>query len=221
MPQVDAEPDPSALETAPVVPVPEVRDYHRINAEVVRLLDAGGPLVRLSGAEGQRLLLAGLSGTWRAVVVVEGRAGPELAAGLDAPGLTVVCRGPAADGAAEGLRGGLVVVAGPVGAAAACGQSGGAVVLGDEAGPRAGLNQRGGDLLLLGRAGALAGERQAGGRLFAFSSKLGPHRGHGRRGGRFVSLGDPFDPAAGLDPADAEALRDLLARAIPWLGPAT
>src|SRR4029453_17950212 len=84
---------------APLVVIPEIRDYQRINAEVGRLLADGHGRVRLLGAEGHRLLLAGLRGAWEAVVEVEGRAGPELAADLDAPGLLVVCLGPAADGA--------------------------------------------------------------------------------------------------------------------------
>lgn len=201
---------------APTVPVPEIRDYHVINAEVVRLLDAGRTHVRLAGAEGQRLLLAGLAGAWQAVVEVDGRAGPELAAGLDAPGLTVVCRGPTADGAARGLAGGLVVLCGDTGAAVGYAQRGGAVVVKGDAGPRAGLNQTGGDLLLLGRVGALAGERQAGGRLFAVAPTLGPYAGHARRGGRLIRLAAPDDFATGLDPADGAAAVELLSRAFPW-----
>ena len=73
--------------SAAVGPIPEVREYPRINAEVVRHLDAGHARVVLAGAGGHRLLLHRLTGPWNAVVEVEGHAGPELAAELDAPGL--------------------------------------------------------------------------------------------------------------------------------------
>ena len=55
----------------PVVAIPEIRDFERINAELVRYLDTGHGKVRLAGAEGQRLLVAGLAGGWNAVVEVE------------------------------------------------------------------------------------------------------------------------------------------------------
>jgi glutamate synthase domain-containing protein 3 len=183
---------------AAVVSVPEVRDYQRINAELVRLLDAGCRRVRLAGAEGQRLLVAGLAGGWDAVVEVEGNAGPELAAGLDAPNLVVIVHGSAADGAASMLRAGLVVIRGNAGPAIGYAQAGGSIIVVGDAGPRAGLNQSGGDLTLLGRVGALAGERQSGGRLFALGPALGPHRSRGQRGGRFVAAAGPD---AGAPPA--------------------
>ena len=87
----------------PPIVVPELRDYQQINAELVRRLNLGQPHVRLEGVEGQRLLVSRLAGAWQAVIEVDGNAGPELAAELDAPGLTVVCRGSAADGAGRGL----------------------------------------------------------------------------------------------------------------------
>ena len=171
---------------AAVVPIPEVREYPRINAEVVRHLDAGHARVVLAGAGGHRLLLHGLTGPWNAVVEVEGHAGPELAAELDAPGLTVVCRGPVADGAARDLRAGRVVILGDAGDALAYSQRGGAVLVAGSSGHRAGLGLAGGSLVLLGAVGRLAGERQGGGRLWAVDGQLGPHSGRGRRGGRLV-----------------------------------
>ncbi|MFO0910332.1 MAG: glutamate synthase [Isosphaeraceae bacterium] len=197
--------------------MPDIRDYHQINAEVVQRLDAGHRHVRLAGAEGQRLLLARLTGSWNALVEVEGRAGPELAAELDAPGLTVVCRGNAADGAARGLRAGIVIVCGDVGAAVGYALRGGTVVVGGEAGPRAGLNQTGGNLMVLGRVGPLAGERQRGGRMFVVSTRLGPHAGHGRRNGRLVRLTSSTDLETGIEPRDAEAAANCLRHASPWL----
>jgi glutamate synthase domain-containing protein 3 len=189
-----------------VLCLPEIRDYERINAELAQRLDEGHAHVRLTGAEGQRLLASGLAGGWSAVVEIEGSAGPELAAGLDAPGLTVVCRGPAADGAGRGLRAGLLLILGQAGDALGYALEGGAVVAAAGAGARAGLNQRGGTLIVLGAVGALAAERQAGGRFAAIETRLGPHAGRGRRGGQQIGLNADGSSPAGLDPADLAEL---------------
>lgn len=184
----------------PVVSIPEIRDYQRINAELVAHLGAGHGRVRLAGAEGQRLLVSGLSGDWVAVIEVEGRAGPELAAEMDAPGLTVVCGGPAADGAGRGLRAGRLVIRGDAGPALGYAMQGGTIVALGSVGPRAGLNQRGGLIVALGAVGPLAAERQAGGRFFAFEDRLGPHAGRGRRGGSFGRFVPGDEPPRHLDP---------------------
>jgi glutamate synthase domain-containing protein 3 len=200
---------PAGDRPVPTLSVPEVRDYQRINAELARLLDEGHPLVRLAGAEGQRLLAFGLTGAWDAVVEVEGQAGPELAAELDAPGLTVVCRGSAGDGAGRALRAGRLVILGDAGDVLGYTQQGGAIVAVCSAGHRAGLRQRGGVVLVLGRVGRLAAELQAGGLVFAFVDRLGPHPGHGRRGGRLVQLAAGDDPLDGIEPGDAATFRNL------------
>jgi glutamate synthase domain-containing protein 3 len=202
-----------------VLAVPEIRDYHVINSEIVRHLDAGWPRIRLSGVRGQRLLAAGLSGPWSALIEVEGDAGPELAAGLEAPGLTVICRGAAADGAASRLGAGRLLVLGDVGMAFGYAQRGGLAVAAGDAAGRAGLCQCGGDLVLLAGAGPIAGERQQGGRLYARADRIGPHAGRGSRGGRFVRLSG--DEATERGPSDSEGDRaELLARLEPlrpWL----
>ena len=183
MPPSEGEPD------GPVIDVAEIRAYPRINAEVVRRLDLGLDRVVLAGAEGQRLLLAGLRGDWGAVVEVEGHAGPELAAGLDAPNLLVIGRGPAGDGAGRALQSGRLLIRGDAGHAVGYAQRGGRIVVVGRSGPRAGLDRDGGTLILLGPVGRLAGERQAGGLLVAFDESLGPYAGLGRRGGSMVRLG--------------------------------
>ena len=195
--------------------VPELRDYRRINAELARLLDAGEPLVRLAGVEGQRLLLHGLAGAWDAVVEVQGTAGPELAAELDAPDLLVVCTGGAADGAGRGLVGGRLLILGDSGAAVAYGLRGGSVIVAGTAGPRAGLNLAGGTLALLGPSGSLAGERQSGGRIYARADGLAAHPGRGRRGGEFLLIAPALEP----NPPDGDgSLLDALRGLEPWLG---
>lgn len=201
-----------------VIAVPEIRDYHAINAQLVGRLDSGHRTIRLAGVRGHRLLAAGLAGGWSAVIELDGDAGPELAAGLDAPGLTIVCRGRADDGAATGLRAGTVLVLGTVGVALGYAQRGGLVVAADGAGARAGLRQSGGDLVLIGRVGPLAGERQSGGCLFAVGDRLGPHAGHGRRGGRFVNLQAVASEAAqGAAAADRALCLARLEPLRPWL----
>jgi methylamine---glutamate N-methyltransferase subunit B len=181
---------------AAVVPIPDIRDYAQINAELVRRLDAGHTRVLLPGAEGQRLLAAGLSGGWSAVVEIEGIAGPELAAELDAPGLVIVCRGSAADGAGRALHAGRLVITGSAGDAVSYHQSGGSVMVRGPAGHRAGLALSGGTLVLLGSVGRLLGERQTGGRILAYNDRVGPHAGHARHGGRLTLLTarEPTDP---------------------------
>jgi methylamine---glutamate N-methyltransferase subunit B len=203
-----------------VLPVPEIRDYERINAELKLRLDGGQSYIRLIGAEGQRLLLAGLAGDWPGLIEIEGRTGPELAASMDAPGLTVVARGPTGDGAGRGLRGGTLVVLGDAGDALGYALEGGRVLAAARAGHRVGLGQRGGLIVVLGPLGRLAGERQTGGRLFAHAGCLGPYAGHGHRGGSFHRLGGDgrAAPDPDLAPEEAEAFRRLLGDARPWIG---
>jgi hypothetical protein len=202
-----------------VLSIPEIRDYDRINAELAVRLDAGLAHVRLIGAEGQRLLLAGLSGAWSALVEIEGNTGPELGAALQAPGLTIVVRGTTGDGAASGLRAGNVILLGRTGEALGYAQESGTVLAAAGAGHRAGLGQRGGVLVALGPIGRLAGERQAGGQFFAEADRLGPYAGHARRGGSFLRLsrGPESAPDFGLAPDEAETYRSVLRSAEPWI----
>ena len=170
-----------------VFSVPEIRDYRAINGELVRSLDQGISRFRLIGVNGHRLLVSGLVGPWNAVIEVVGDAGPEVAADMDAPGITVVCRGSAADGGAARLKAGRVLVLGSAGPAFGYTLRGGLAMVVGAVGPRAGLRQVGGDLILLGPAGAMAGERQLGGRIFTHSD-LGYHIARGRQGGRFIHM---------------------------------
>ena len=205
---------------APPIVVPELRDYQQINAEVVRRLNLGERHVRLEGVDGQRLLVFRIAGAWQALIEVEGNAGPELAAELDAPGLTVVCRGNAADGAGRGLAAGQLVIGGEASAVVGYFQRGGLIVAVGDVGPRAGLAQCGGDLVLLGKVGALAGERQAGGRLFFKQGRIGPHAGHGHRAGRLIALPPEQLLAAGLDQDDSRLIEAALGLANRFFSPA-
>ncbi len=194
-----------------VIDVPDIRDYQRINAELIQLLDQGARHIRLIGVESQRLLLAGLSGSWQATIEIEGNAGPELAAGLNAPELKVVCVGSAADGTGSNLIGGQVLILGNAGACAGVSQRGGSIIIVGSAAERAGLNQSGGILLLLGRSRHLAGERQSGGILIAEDRSLGGHAGRGRRGGRLLRLTEP------IREMDAAIPRNAIAPFRSWL----
>ena len=180
--------DPGGGQTPPppILMIPEIRDYQKINAELVALLDRDHPLIRLEGAEGQRLLASGLTGPWKATVEIIGRTGPEAVAGLDAANLTIIAKGPTADGAARGLKAGRVVIVGDAGDASGYAQSGGLLVIAGSTAHRAGLAQSGGILAILGSTGRLACDRQSGGRLFLPNGRLGPHAGRGRRGGRLI-----------------------------------
>jgi glutamate synthase domain-containing protein 3 len=202
----DAERDGGQAPPIPSLSIPEIRDYQKINAELVALLDRGHQLIRLEGAEGQRLLVSGLRGQWNAVVEIIGWTGPEVTANLDAPGLTVVAKGPTADGAARGLKSGRVLILGDAGDASGYEQSGGVLVIAGSAGHRAGLAQSGGILAILGSTGRLACDRQSGGLMFLPGGTPGPHAGRGRQGGRLIELSgtDRFDDE------DAEAWQAVL-----------
>ena len=168
--------------------MPELRDYSQINAELVRRLNLGQTHVRLTGVAGHRLLAAGLDGPWHAMVDVEGDAGPELAAAMNAPNLTLRCLGTADDGCGSGFKAGRLLVRGSVGVALGYFQHGGLIVAVGDVVARAGLCQQGGYLLLLGRTGPLTGERQSGGCVFLQQSLAGPHAGRGARGGKRVDF---------------------------------
>ena len=62
-----------SVETALIL-VPEIRDYERINLEIVARLSSGFRRILLQGVEGQRLLVSGITGDWDAIVIVQGRA---------------------------------------------------------------------------------------------------------------------------------------------------
>ena len=186
-------------ETALIL-VPEIRDYERINLEIAARLQAGFRRILLQGVEGQRLLVSGLSGDWQGTVILRGRAGPDLGAGLNVPRLTVICEGDVADGVGHSLRGGLILVRGDAGTCAGYGQTGGQIVIEGNAGPRAGINQKGGLLAILGQAGDFAGERRRNGILALFGDRVGKLRDHAATGGRFLDLDRDDPPKDGLDP---------------------
>jgi methylamine---glutamate N-methyltransferase subunit B len=208
------------LPVSPPIPVPELRDYHQINAELLRRLNLGQRLLRLEGVEGQRLLLLRLAGSWQAVVEVGGNAGPELAAEMDAPGVTVVCRGSAADGAGRDLRAGKLVILGHGGPVLGYFQRGGVIVAAGDVGARAGLCQRGGNLILLGNVGPLVGERQSGGSIFLNDGPIVPQAGHGACGGRLIRLqAGPLDLAV-VDNEDRAVIQGALDLLKEFISPA-
>ena len=205
-------PAPSHTLPQAMIDVPDIRDYHRINAEVVQRLDQGIQHLKLLGAENQRLLLSRVAGSWSAIVEIEGNSGPELCAGLNAPGLRVICQGSVADGVGSGLIEGKILILGHAGAGAGICQRGGSIVVAGSTGERAGLNQSGGSLVLLGRVASLAAERQSGGTFVAAERFLRDRPGRGRRGGRLMLLPERME-----NPTDIELVQDLLEPFRSWL----
>jgi methylamine---glutamate N-methyltransferase subunit B len=203
------DPRPSQ-ESLPTILVAEIRDYARINAELSRLLDEGYSRVRLGGVEGQRMLVCGLRGTWNATVDIEGNAGPELAADLDAPHLTVVASGAVGDGAGRGLRSGRLLILQDASDALGYCQCGGTIVVAGTTGSRAGLGMSGGTQLHLGGVGRLAGDRQSGGRIFVRAGCLGPFAGRGHCGGRLIQLAAKAAGTSPLSDEDRTELRNAL-----------
>jgi glutamate synthase domain-containing protein 3 len=192
--------------------VAEIRDYAQINAYLAQALDRGAKVVRLTGVDGQRLLGSRLRGPWNAAIEVEGRAGPELAAEMDAPGLSVVALQGAADGAGRGLMAGRIVVLGPASDGLGYAMLDGTILALSGAGARAGLRQKGGLIAISGPVGPLAAERQSGGTFWVLSGHVGGHPGRGRQGGRLIApgFGEP-------DTADAHMLKDASTGLGPWL----
>ena len=150
------------------------------------------------------------------MVEVEGHAGPELAAELDAPGLTVVCRGPVADGAARDLRAGRVIILGDAGDALAYSQRGGTVLVAGSSGHRAGLGLAGGSLVMLGQVGQ-AGRRASERRADLGGRRAGSARTPGEGGAEVgsSSIAPEGDGTSGMEPEDAEAFSILDARVRP------
>ncbi len=202
-------PEPDAL-----VDVAEIRDYAQINAHLVQALDRGARVVRLTGVDGQRLLGFRLKGPWNAVIEVDGPAGPELAAEMDAPNLRVVALQNAADGAGRGLRAGRLLILGSVADGLGYSMLGGSILALGGAGARAGLRQQGGLLAISGPVGPLAAERQSGGTFWSLAGPIGNHPSRGRRGGRLLANG--FDTP---DTPDRAQLRDATLGLEPWLPP--
>jgi formylmethanofuran dehydrogenase subunit C len=167
-----------------VLSVPEVRDYARINSQVLRWLDSGRTRIELAGVAKQRLLLAGLVGSWEARIDVQGDAGPELAAGMNAPNLIVTCLGSAADAAGRELAGGTLRILGNAADCVGYRQRGGSIFVAGSAGHRAGLEMSGGLIVVLGDSGRLCGHGQHGGRLIVRGT-TGPFPGFARDGGGF------------------------------------
>jgi glutamate synthase domain-containing protein 3 len=202
---------------APVLPVAEIRDYERINSQLAQMLDDGLHRIRLTGVDGQRLLVSGLKGNWSAVIDIEGDAGPELAAGLDAPNLVVLAHGSTADGAGRNLRQGHVLILGDATEATGYRQAGGVIVVTGKSGNRGGLELSGGTLILAGPAGRLLGDRQTGGRIFALAGAEGPHAGHARNGGRLTA---PIPRLTGFDRLkadDVHAFHEAVRPLTRWL----
>jgi formylmethanofuran dehydrogenase subunit C len=178
-----------------VLSVPEVRDYARINAQVLRWLDSGRTRIELAGVANQRLLLAGLVGRWEARIDVRGDAGPELAAAMNAPNIVVTCFGSAADAAGRELAGGTVRILGDAADCSGYRLRGGSIFVAGSAGHRAGLEMTGGLIVVLEGAGRLCGHLQHGGRLIV-KGRTGPYPGTARDGGGFYSEGIPSELSA-------------------------
>jgi glutamate synthase domain-containing protein 3 len=180
-----------------IISVPEIREFDRINAEIVQRLNHGAKHIVLMGVEGQRLLAFRLMGPWHALIEIEGNPGPEVGAELDAPGLTVVCRGRTAEGAGRAIKNGRLVIHGSTTEALGYTQSGGTILVKGSAGNRAGLNQSGGKLIVLGGVGRLAGEGQRAGLLALPAGKIGSNFGRNHSGGQALLF--PLDAAASAE----------------------
>lgn len=168
--------------------LPEWRDSHAVTQQVALSLSRGVGKVHLTGARGDRLLLAGLSGTWTADIRIDGDLGTELARNMNAPGVFVLANGAAGAGAGSGMKAGTLVITG-------------------KAGPLLGTQLAGGEIWALAGAGARLAYRAEGGLIVA-SSGVGPMAMDRRRSGTltFRSFPHPADDAQAML-ARIEAIR--------------
>lgn len=192
--------------------VPEIRDYHQINREVARLLSTGATRVRLMGVDGQRLLLSGLEGPWSATLEIVGTTGPDLAFGMNAPGVRAIVMGSAGAGAGYGLKAGTVLIVRDAAEGVGARMEGGTVIVAGTAGHRAGYRQSGGRLLVLGPAGRLAGDRRTGGTLLLDAARASTPFGRGAIGFRWLQSDDQGISGL-LSAEECRALRESLAGA--------
>jgi formylmethanofuran dehydrogenase subunit C len=163
-------------------------------------------------------------------ILVEGAAGDELAAGLQAGRIHV--RGHARDLAACEMAGGELVVEGDVGDFAASarpgsmdGMRGGQLVVHGHAGQRFADRMRRGTVFLLGHAGDYFASRLVAGTI-AVAGRVGQHAGYGMRRGSLVFAGaapqvpDTYVPAIAPVPVAWQLLARSLQRSGAALHPA-
>lgn len=134
--------------------LPEWRDSHAVTQQVGLALNKGYRQIFLTGARGDRLLLAGLSGPWEAEVRIDGDVGTEFARGLNSPSLFVLVNGSSGAGAGYGLKAGTLVVA-------------------EKSGSMLGTHIEGGEIWALGFAGSRLAHCSKGGRIVV-GNGIGP-----------------------------------------------
>ena len=170
--------------------LPEWRDSHAVTQQVALSLNRGVAKVHLTGARGDRLLLAGLTGSWTAEIRIDGDLGTELARDMNAPNIFVLADGAAGAGAGAGLKAGTLVISG-------------------KAGPLLGSQIKGGEIWALAGSGARLAYRAEGGRIVA-ASAIGPMAMDRRRGGTLTFRCFPH-PAE-----EAEAMQARVAAVRAW-----
>lgn len=145
--------------------LPEWRDSHAVTQQVGLALNKGYRQIFLTGARGDRLLLAGLSGPWEAEVRIDGDVGTEFARGLSASGLFVLVNGSSGAGAGYGLKAGTLVVAGKSGAMLGTHIEGGEIWALGFAGSRLAHCSKGGRIVVGNGIGPMAMDRRISGTL--------------------------------------------------------
>jgi glutamate synthase domain-containing protein 3 len=145
--------------------LPEWRDSHAVTQQVGLALNKGYRQIFLTGARGDRLLLAGLSGPWEAEVRIDGDVGTEFARGLNASGLFVLVNGSSGAGVGYGLKAGTLVVAGKSGAMLGTHIEGGEIWALGFAGSRLAHCSKGGRIVVGNGIGPMAMDRRISGTL--------------------------------------------------------
>lgn len=145
--------------------LPEWRDSYAVTQQVAGALNKGIERIYLSGARGDRLLLAGLTGPWSAEIRIDGDLGTELAREVNAPSLFILANGNAGAGAGYGLKGGTLAISGSCGALLGSGIKGGEIWALAGTGTRLGHRASGGRLVISSGIDAMAMDRRTGGTI--------------------------------------------------------
>ena len=172
--------------------LPEWRDSKAVTREVATALSLGTSAIHLTGARGDRLLLAELHGQWAATIRIDGNVGTEFCRGLDCPNLLIYLDGDSGSGAGLAMRSGTLAISG-------------------KAGSLVGSMVRGGEIWCLGPVGARLGHRADGGTIIVGNS-LGPLAMDRRRSGMVRIQRFPNESA------EAAALKGRIDEIMKWPG---
>lgn len=143
--------------------LPEWRDSQAVTRQVVTAFSRECFRIHLTGARGDRLLLAGLAGDWPAEIRIDGQVGTELARDLNCPNLTILATDDVGAGAGAGMKAGRILIQGRAGALTGTRIENGEIWCLGPAGNRLAHRARGGVIVVGNALGTMCMDRRTGG----------------------------------------------------------